>query len=70
MVSSKLFPLCVRLLIQEELSAMIAFLLWCFLFVVCWPLTLLALSLFRWCGCCYYLFAWRGVAVRGTFALV
>ena len=50
---------------------MIAFLLWCLLFIVCWPVALLALIL--------YPFIWRllllpfrlvGIAVHGALALV
>jgi hypothetical protein len=44
---------------------MLAFLLWCILFAVCWPLALLALVL-------YPLLPFRlvGIAVHGALALV
>jgi hypothetical protein len=33
------------------MKALIAFLLWCLLLAVSWPLALLALALWPWCGC-------------------
>jgi hypothetical protein len=49
---------------------MIKFLLWCLLFIVCWPLTLLALIL---CPIVWLLllpFRIVGIAVGGALALV
>ncbi len=40
---------------------MFAFLLWCLLFVLCWPLALLALILIHSCGCCCCPFVWWGL---------
>jgi hypothetical protein len=56
--------------IQEELSAMIAFLLWCLLFVVCWPLALLALLLYPVVWLLLLPFRLVGIAVHGALALV
>ena len=45
----------------EEFKAMIKFLLWCILLVLCWPPALVARWYsFRWCGCCWCPFAWWG----------
>jgi hypothetical protein len=56
--------------IQEELSAMIALLLWCLLFVVCWPLALLALLLYPVVWLLLLPFRLVGIAVHGALALV
>lgn len=49
---------------------MLGFLLWCVLFVVCWPLALLALVLWPivWLICLP--FRLLGIAVEGVFALL
>ena len=39
---------------------MVAFLLWCFLFVVCWPLALLALILYPFVWLLLFLSGWWG----------
>ncbi len=49
---------------------MAAFLLWLLLFVVCWPLALLALVLYPLVWLCLLPFRLLGVAVDGTFALL
>jgi len=37
---------------------MLAFLLWCFLFILCWPVALLALILYPFIGCCCFRSDW------------
>jgi hypothetical protein len=49
---------------------MIAFLLWCLLFVVCWPLALLALILYPIVWLLLLPFRVVGIAVNGALALV
>ncbi|QQR72622.1 MAG: hypothetical protein IPJ17_14050 [Holophagales bacterium] len=49
---------------------MAAFLLWLLLFVVCWPLALLALVLYPLVWSCLLPFRLLGVAVDGAFALL
>ena len=49
---------------------MIAFLLWCLLFVLCWPLTLLALILYPIVWLLLLPFRIVGIAVNGVLALV
>ena len=49
---------------------MIAFLLWCFLFVLCWPLALLALILYSIVWLLLLPFRLLGIAVHGALALV
>jgi len=49
---------------------MIAFLLWCLLFVVCWPLALLALLLYPVVWLLLLPFRLVGIAVHGALALV
>jgi hypothetical protein len=49
---------------------MIAFLLWCILFVVCWPLALLALVLYPFVWVVLLPFRLVGIAVHGALALV
>ena len=49
---------------------MLAFLLWCILFVVCWPLALLALVAFPFVWLLLLPFRLLGVAVGGVLALV
>jgi hypothetical protein len=51
-------------------SSMIAFLLWCVLFVVCWPLALLALVLYPFVWVMLLPFRLVGIAVHGVLALV
>jgi hypothetical protein len=49
---------------------MAAFLLWCLLFVVCWPLALLALILYPIVWLFLLPFRLVGIAVNGALALV
>jgi len=49
---------------------MVAFLLWCFLFVVCWPLALLALIFYPVVWLLLLPFRLVGIAVHGALALV
>ena len=49
---------------------MIAFLLWIFLFMVCWPLALLALFAYPFVWLLTLPFRIAGIAVHGVFALL
>jgi hypothetical protein len=49
---------------------MAAFLLWCLLFVLCWPLALLALILYPIVWILLVPFRLVGIAVHGVLALV
>jgi hypothetical protein len=49
---------------------MIKFLLWCLLFVFCWPLALLAIALYPVVWLLLLPFRLVGVAVEGALALV
>ena len=49
---------------------MIALLLWCLLFLVCWPLALLALILYPIVWLMLLPFRLIGIAVHGVLALV
>ncbi len=49
---------------------MIAFLLWCFLFVLCWPVAMLALVLYPIVWLLLLPFRLVGIAVQGVLALV
>jgi len=49
---------------------MAAFFLWCILFVVCWPLALLALVLYPLVWVLLLPFRLVGIAVRGVLELV
>ena len=49
---------------------MVAFLLWCLLFVVCWPLALLALLLYPLVWLICLPFRLLGFAVEGVFSLL
>jgi hypothetical protein len=49
---------------------MLGFLLWCILFVVCWPLALLALVLYPFVWVVLLPFRLVGIAVHGALALV
>jgi hypothetical protein len=49
---------------------MFAFLLWCILFVVCWPLALLALVLYPFVWVALLPFRLVGIGVHGALALV
>jgi hypothetical protein len=49
---------------------MLTFLLWCLLFVVCWPLALLALILYPIVWLILLPFRLLGIAVGGVFELL
>jgi hypothetical protein len=49
---------------------MVKFLLWCILFVMCWPLALLALILYPFVWLVLLPFKLVGIAVGGALALV
>jgi hypothetical protein len=49
---------------------MVKFLLWCILFVLCWPLALLALVAFPFVWLLLLPFRLLGIAVGGALALV
>ena len=49
---------------------MIKFLLWCVLFVVCWPVALLALMIYPFVWLLTLPFRLVGIAVGGVFALL
>lgn len=49
---------------------MFAFLLWCLLFVLCWPLALFALILYPFVWLVLLPFRLLGIAVHGVLALV
>lgn len=49
---------------------MFAFLLWCILFVLCWPLALFALILYPFVWLVLLPFRLLGIAVHGVLALV
>jgi hypothetical protein len=49
---------------------MLSFLLWCLLFVLCWPLALLALILYPFVWLLLLPFRLVGIAVHGVLALV
>jgi len=49
---------------------MLTFLLWCLLFVICWPLALLALMLYPLIWLLLLPFRLVGIAIHGVLALV
>jgi hypothetical protein len=49
---------------------MFTFLLWCLLFVLCWPLALLALILYPFVWLVLLPFRLVGIAVHGVLAMV
>lgn len=49
---------------------MVAFLLWCILFVLCWPVALLALIAYPFVWLILLPFRIVGIAVHGVLALV
>jgi hypothetical protein len=51
-------------------TAMFTFILWCLLFVLCWPLALLALVLYPVVWLLLLPFRLLGIAVAGALALV
>jgi hypothetical protein len=55
---------------QDGIATMIKFLLWCILFVFCWPLALLALVLYPIVWLLLLPFRIVGIAVDGALQLV
>jgi hypothetical protein len=55
---------------EKEISAMFAFLLWCILFVLCWPLALLALVAYPFVWLLLLPFRIVGVAVHGVLEVI
>jgi hypothetical protein len=55
---------------RKEISAMFAFLLWCILFVLCWPLALLALVAYPFVWLLLLPFRIVGVAVHGVLEVI
>lgn len=55
---------------EKEISAMFAFLLWCILFVLCWPLALLALIAYPFIWLLLLPFRIVGVAVHGVLEVI
>ena len=49
---------------------MLAFLLWCLLFVLCWPLALLALIVYPFVWLILLPFRIVGIAVQGVLSLI
>jgi hypothetical protein len=60
----------VQLSRAKEISAMFAFLLWCILFVLCWPLALLALVAYPFIWLLLLPFRIVGVAVHGVLEVI
>ncbi len=54
---------------QAEEATVLNFLLWCILFVLCWPLALLALVLYPIVWLLLLPFRLLGIAVTGTLEL-
>jgi len=54
----------------EEVSVMFTFLLWCILFVFCWPLALLALIAYPFIWLILLPFRIVGVAVHGVLEII
>jgi hypothetical protein len=54
----------------REKTAMAAFLLWCILFVLCWPVALFALILYPFVWLILIPFRIAGIAVGGVLALL
>jgi hypothetical protein len=55
---------------EGEVKLMIKFLLWCILFIVCWPVALLALALYPLVWLLLLPFRLLGIAVHGALELV
>ena len=55
---------------MEGVSAMVKFLLWCILFVLCWPLALLALVAYPLVWLLLLPFRIVGVAVHGVLEVI
>jgi hypothetical protein len=57
-------------MVNEEGMKMAAFILWCILLVVCWPIALLALVLYPIVWLLLLPFRLVGIAVTGVFELL
>jgi hypothetical protein len=55
---------------REEGAVVIKFLLWCVLFILCWPVALLALVLYPLVWLVLLPFRLLGIAVHGVLELV
>jgi len=56
--------------VDEDTQTMISFLLWVLLFVICWPLAILALVLWPLVWLIALPFRLLGIAVEGVFELL
>jgi len=56
--------------VRKKETAVLSFLLWCLLFVLCWPLALLALVLYPIVWLLVLPFRLIGIAVNGVLELV
>jgi len=56
--------------VEEDTQTMISFLLWVLLFVICWPLAILALLLWPLAWLITLPFRLLGIAVEGVFELL
>ena len=54
----------------EEVSNMFTFLLWCILFILCWPLALVALVLYPFVWLVLLPFRIVGIAVHGVLEVI
>jgi hypothetical protein len=57
-------------LTEEGDGAVLKFLLWCILLVICWPLAIVALVLYPLVWLCLLPFRILGIAVEGALELV
>jgi hypothetical protein len=57
-------------IVKKEVSAMFTFLLWCLLFILCWPLALLALIAYPFIWLLLLPFRIVGVAVHGVLEVI
>lgn len=57
-------------MLNPMMKTLIAFLLWCLLFVLCWPLALLALALFPLVWLLSLPLRLVGISVHAVFALL
>ena len=69
-IPMELLGLMDRTINQKEVSTMFTFLLWCLLFVLCWPLALLALIAYPFIWLLLLPFRIIGVAVHGVLEVI
>lgn len=55
---------------MRRLTSILSFLLWCLLFVLCWPVALLALAVYPFVWLLLLPFRLVGIAIHGALALV